>query len=72
MKQKQLNRIQNIINGIDQARRELSGAGAVELACSVLRDNLYSETDELMTSQRAAYLAYMTIFWREAGSPPLE
>lgn len=72
MNQKQLNRIQNIIDGIDQARQELSGADAVELACAVLRENLYAETDSLMTSRRAAYLAWMTIVWREAGSPPIE
>ena len=72
MKQKHLNRIQNIMNGIARARRELSGDRPVELAMAVIQENFYSDDDELMTSERAAYLACMFLAWKDAGCPPLE
>lgn len=72
MKQKQLNRIQNIMNGITRARLDLSGPAPVELAMDVIRENFYSEEDLLMTSERAAYLACMFLAWKDAGCPPLE
>lgn len=72
MKQKQLNRIQNIMNGIARARSELSGDRPVELAMEVIQENFYSDDDELMTSDRAAYLACMFLAWKDAGCPPLE
>ena len=72
MKQKQLNRIQNILTGIERARRELSGDRPVELAMDVIMENFYSDEDLLMTSERAAYLACMFLCWKDAGCPPLE
>ena len=72
MKQKHLNRIQNIMNGIARARRELSGDRPVQLAMEVIQENFYSDDDELMTSERAAYLACMFLCWKDAGCPPLE
>ena len=72
MKQSQLNRITNIIRGIKQARADLSGDRPVEFAMDVIMDSFRSDDDVIMTSERAAYLACMTIAWQDAGSPPLE
>lgn len=71
MKQSQLNRITNIMNGINRARTDLSGPAPVELACDVLCDNLWSDPP-ILTSEEAAYLACMMIAWQDAGCPPLE
>ena len=59
MKQSQLNRISNIMAGINRARQQLSGPAPLELAMDVIRENFYSEEDSIMTSERAAYLACM-------------
>jgi hypothetical protein len=72
MKQKQMNRIANIMAGIARARRDLSGERPVELAMNVIMENFYSEEESLMTSERAAYLACMFLAWKDAGCPPLE
>ena len=72
MKQKQMNRIANIMTGIAKARKELSGDRPVQLAMEVIQENFYSDDDTLMTSERAAYLACMFLCWKDAGCPPLE
>ena len=68
MTQRQLNMIQAIQNGMEQARKELDGPGSDKVIRAALEDIL-SDEQRPMGLAAAAYYAAMFIAWKDRGRP---
>lgn len=68
MTQRQLNMIQTIQNGIEEARKDLTGPGADKVIEQAWEDILSDEPRQMGLAS-AAYYAAMFIAWKDRGRP---
>ena len=68
MNQRQLNMIQAIQDGIEQARKDLHGPGSDKVIEAAWED-IMSDEPRSMGLATAAYYAAMFIAWKDRGKP---
>lgn len=69
MTERQLNLLQSIQDGIELARKDLSGPGSHATMLDTIQTDIFGEEYKPMSAGRIAYLACMMIAYRDAGSP---
>ena len=72
MTERQLNLLQSIQDGIELARKDLSGPGSYAIMLDTIQTDIFSEEYKPMSAGRIADLACMMIAYRDAGSPGLD
>ena len=68
MNQRQLNMLQAIQDGLEQARQDLQGPGSDKAIQAALED-ICSEEQRSMGLGAAAYYAAMFLAWKDRGRP---
>jgi hypothetical protein len=70
MTQRQLNMIHAAAEGIELAREQLGKPTQLRALMMAMNNDMpWSDDDKAMSVARAAYLGYIYLAWKDAGSP---